>query len=251
MPLCAEGTSDFDMIGMELVYNNLGGLGPNKDDPEELRFEKLTSNIDDPDHPGTPFTFQMVITNLTAYHLTQPKLNGIAGSFVQLAISEGVTRFRVQLVADLQNNPLPAPIRHPFFTFFDFDHPVQNKYITNETCGETIQFPGNQIRKIHGNTTDLVKVHKAKDGTVTASARKWGARKDNPTEPTALTQAQLDKAIGVEAATTAATPTFEFIIGIVNIKKAARGVMDRDCTPMKRMFQLAGFSAAKVCDTSV
>jgi hypothetical protein len=251
VPLCGSGENDIDTTNMEVVHSNMGGLGPDFKKPKELRYSKVVSNFfEDPAKPGTPFSFQLVMTNLSAYDLDKPQMNGMSGAFGNFGISSGFTRFRIDLVANEDNDPITVGIKNPFFTFFDFDHKERNNQNTNATCGEVIELPGDQYIKVHGQTTDSMYVYTGQsvtgsNGDVFASSLKFGSIKDNPTDPTKLTADQYNKAIGAEAKSL----SFEFELGIANLAKARTGVVDTSgCAPMNRWFQLAGYSAAKTCN---
>jgi len=230
---------------MEVVHSNMGGLGPDVSKPKELRFKNVVSKyFDDPATPGTPYSFQLVMTNLSAYDLDKPKLNGMNGAFGNFGISSGFTKFRIALVENEDDDPITVGIKNPMFTFFDFDDKTKNNQRTSSTCGETIDLAAGQYSKFHGQTTDSMNVWKGPGGQVVVTSLKFGAMNDNPSDPEKLTQTQYNKAIGVEANSL----VFEFELGIANIAKAQTGVIDTSgCPPMNRWFQLAGYSAVKTC----
>ena len=243
VPLCDPTTEDFRFEGMEVIYNNLGGMGPNTAHPREIRIGMLLSNFEDPANPGEAAHFQLVITNLTEYNTDRASRNGLSGAFAQVNIGpRGFTRLRFNLVADLDNNPLTIPIHSPFFSFFDFDYTTKSQLIKDRTCGEVAVFEDSQFNEFFGETSDDVHIHTSSDGTKTCSAKVWGDAWDNVKDPEKLTPTQLKRSVGVEARST----TFEFSVGLSNLKKAQEGIIDMTgCRELRRNFQIGGFSAAR------
>jgi hypothetical protein len=244
MPLCKPSESDIDTTNMEVVHSNMGGLGPDFNKPKELRYRNVVSAyFDDPAQPpGTPYSFQLVMTNLSAYDYAKPMINGMSGAFGNFGISSGFTRFRIALVANEDNDPITVGIKSPMYTIFDFDRKSNQE--KNKTCGEAIKLPVSQYNKVYAQTTDSMNVWTGVGGKVVASSIKMGGVADNPTDPTHLTEEQYKKAIGVEAKTLA----FEFELGIANLAKAGTGIINTTgCHPMNRQFQFSGYSALKQC----
>jgi hypothetical protein len=65
--------SELDIRTATVVYNNLGGAGPDKSDPQEMRFRGGVS------HDGKPF--DLVITAMTSYTAGNVNKNGKDGGF--------------------------------------------------------------------------------------------------------------------------------------------------------------------------
>lgn len=246
MPVCEELVTDFKLEGMEIVYNNLGGLGPNFDDPPEIRFKSILSNFPDPDDPSKKATFQFVITNETAYDSDRTTKNGVNGVLANVNIGKGKTKLRFRLVDDLDNNPIRIGIKYPLFSFFDFDHSDKSKMLKDETCGEVMQFAPDQFLETYGVTTEDMYVHRSPDNTTTVSALHWGDEHDNVQDPLKLTRHQLNKSFAVLASST----DFNFEVGIVNLKDSHTGQMSTaGCKRKRRNLLIGGFSAAKIqCD---
>merc|ERR1711988_600416 len=176
VPLCDPTSEDFRFEGMQVIYNNLGGMGPNTSHPREIRIGMLLSNFEDPAKPGEAAHFHLVITNLTEYNTDRAYKNGLSGAFAQVNIGpRGFTRLRFNLVADIDNNPLTIPIHTPFFSFFDFDYTTKDQLIKDRTCGEVAVFEDSQFNEFFGETSDDVHIHTSSDGTKTCSAKVWGS----------------------------------------------------------------------------
>ena len=243
VPVCEQTSTDFKFEGMELVYNNLGGLGPNKKDPREIRFKSVISNFPDPDDASKNATFHFVITNESEYFSQRTWLNGVFGVLANVNIGKGITRMRFRLVDDLDNNPLRIPIETPLFSFFDFDHTDKFHSLRDKTCGEVMQYPGKNIVGSYGITTDDMFVYRAPDNTTTVSALHWGDGHDNVKDPAKLTHHQLNKSFAVVAKST----DFSFDVGIVKLKKSHDGSMKTNgCGKKRRNLMIGGFSAAKI-----
>jgi len=244
VPLCGESETDIDLSGMELVHNNLGGAGPNTDEPKELRFSNVLTKTTDEN--GDPVYIHLVIANKTNYDGRCAYKNGKWGSFGKICMYSGITEFQYSLVADINDTPLAdvgVNIEQPFMTFFDFDHAAPKW----GSCGEVMQFAADQVAHLYSTTTDTMDIHTASDGTFTVTAIKYGDGKDNVKDPTEMTQAQFDKSVGIAFAST----TFTVTAAISDRPSALEGTLDASMCPDgigTRLTQIAGYSASKTCD---
>lgn len=74
----------FDFFQSEIVYSNLGGLGPDTSSPSGIRFANVGGAT--VDGVGT-FRFDLVVTARSAYTASDPSLNGLNGRFAQINFS--------------------------------------------------------------------------------------------------------------------------------------------------------------------
>jgi hypothetical protein len=100
---CIGQALSFSLEQGDILYNNLGGLGPSTDSRRGIRYVNvLTAPLE-----GRLTNFDLVVTNLTKYSSDTPANNGISGKTARINLAcNSNTRFRVRVMlscATLQN----------------------------------------------------------------------------------------------------------------------------------------------------
>jgi len=67
-----------------MIYNNLGGLGPNTSDPPEIRLTDVGAVVDE---HGNSHSYDLVITNRSAYQSPHPHLNRVVNGMFQIDVA--------------------------------------------------------------------------------------------------------------------------------------------------------------------
>jgi len=188
---------DWSFKNAVIVANNLGGVGPNFSDPEEIRYQGVANEVD------------MVVTIDKAYqkgtYSTNPKIkpnpvtgvmeagnsnNGWSGKFGQVNIQGGTSvAMKFSLVETGTNNLIDiAPKEKVFFSVFDLDRgsPKDYEYVDFNTPVDSYSVTPTSTVIISGDTKSLE-----------GKAGRFGTDSDNPTNPLEMTQVQKDSAIWV------------------------------------------------------
>jgi len=138
-----------------VVNNNLGGYGPQFNDPRELRITNLHDN-------GK--TFDVVVTNVTEYYGVlnhKVNTNGVEGIFAHIGLSYGKTVFRMRFVDVGSYAPLVMEDGHKFeMTVFDFDR-GNNKVLpggTGKKCAEMVGMSKPNFAAHYGKDSKELKV---------------------------------------------------------------------------------------------
>jgi len=167
--------SDLNFDTAELVSNNLGGQGPNHNDPLEIRFKDIS-----PVHSGT---IDLVVTNTTAYETAESSANGkeaheIFGQINVQTNTEVGLKFEFQ---DEHGEPVVMP--DFYFTWADIDGWGQNGVMITH---EHVVFPDIKGEPIASEDTE-VKVTNH-EGSWSVSSTLVGRGCDNPKDPMNFTR---------------------------------------------------------------
>jgi len=155
IPTLCNQTVYLDTSKQNLVRNNLGGFGPNKNDPQEMRFANPVAGID---IKITAKDGAYKATDQDGEHEGSLNLNGARGDFGTINVmhrgGKGKPkyrshRFRFDFVKTGTDTLVTVP--SIMFTFFDIDHPKLN--------GETIQ-SCDADRAVRSEPTDLMVMSK-------------------------------------------------------------------------------------------
>uniref|UniRef100_A0A7S1RX34 Uncharacterized protein n=1 Tax=Alexandrium catenella TaxID=2925 RepID=A0A7S1RX34_ALECA len=185
---------------MSIKSNNLGGKGPDTDQPEGLVYvaqpfnSGLDSSVEIHLHAVNEFYFahsEEEGTNLTAdYHPEWPKVNGITGHFATINVHPGTnvtcTLHGYDPVAK-ENVKLPKWA----MTFFDLD--------TGKDGDKSVEYLriNNFKNYFVTNTTELEVRHEG-EGAMKFTGTVEGTGDDNPDEPLKLTAVQKNRAVSFE-----------------------------------------------------
>jgi len=171
-----------NLVGANLKSDNLGGMGPNLGDPQEIRFGNVFQTAANQE-------VDLVITNLTAYaHNRQGDENCLNGEYGNINVLTGTS---VSLKFELKVGD--APLQHVprvAFTIFDVDEGRRNKgqeYVS--VCGwDKWTVPANSE----------LEQFEAPDGCVKHGSTTIGNAADNPRDPARLTEQQYARSIAYE-----------------------------------------------------
>jgi len=180
---------DWNFFDAKVTANNLGGLGPNFSDPEEIRYS------------GVHDKFDMVVTVGPGYHTVPNKYglsgstnNGLLGKFGQIntaGSSQADLKFR--LVDAGTNNLFKINADEKIqFSIYDLD---SNKNFPDEH--EFVQFhtPVASYSTVENSTVEVF--GQGSDGTLWAQSGRAGTGGDNPTDPLKMTEEQEVSKISV------------------------------------------------------
>jgi len=199
---------DWNFFNAKVTVNNLGGVGPNKSDKQEIRYSNVADEID------------LVLTidaNQAKPYVTNPTCkddegnkcvigvdkdcpkpgmtcgddnNGIHGKFGQVNVKGDTSvAMKFTLVDAGTDDPVDiAPGQKVFFSVFDMDASIQgaNEYVDFTTPLDSHRTTPTTTVKITGDDKHLY-----------AQSGRQGDDSDNPTDPLAMTQVQKDSAIWV------------------------------------------------------
>lgn len=111
-----------------IIYNNLGGKGPNSSDPREIRYSSGVSCTGEP--------FELVVTAGSEYATSKPENNGKRGAFGQISLSsDKSTDLKFSFVVPGTNQPVALPEVH--MAMFDLDGAVSHGRASTLSKGYT------------------------------------------------------------------------------------------------------------------
>jgi len=166
--------SKLDLASATVVSNNLGGIGPQKTDPHELRFRAGTS------YSGVPF--DLVIINLTEYTPGNIGNNGKDGGFGRITMKcDTDARFRFSFVEQGSYKPVVQDEVH--MATYDLDGGGTGGLETVSSIGYTGYVTDPNPNLLADLDNDQI--------TFKSIGKSW----DNPSDPTVLTPDQRRNAI--------------------------------------------------------
>jgi len=175
---------DWNFFGANVTQNNLGGFGPNLADHEEIRYSGVLS-----DHGQRA---DLVVTADGPYRVHNPTQNGLLGKFGQINIVDD-TEVTLKFSLVLAGTDIPFNITATeklVVSVYDLDS-------NNGVDHEYVQFlTGVASHSVTANTTVEVSGNDG-DGSLYAQSGRAGDFADNPTDPLAMTQLQIDSKISV------------------------------------------------------
>jgi len=190
---CAN-VKDWNFFHSTVTQNNLGGVGPNKSDKQEVRFADVADMIDlvltiDKAHQVKPYVTNDVNKKNKADWTPGYENNGISGKFGEINIRGG-TSVAMQFTLVESGTDIPvqiAPEQTVFFSVYDLDGTsVGQEYIKFTTPVDSYKTTTSTTVKIAGGDTNLQ-----------ATAGRGGSDLDNPSDPLALTQLQMDSTVWI------------------------------------------------------
>jgi hypothetical protein len=196
---------DWDFFASKVTSNNLGGLGPNFEDKQEIRYSSILKNNDKVD---------MVITVGEGY-ITVPNKkgesgstnNGLLGKFGQVNVrGDSSAEFTIRLV-DAGTDKL-YDIRKDQkvqFSVYDFDR-AGNRVSEHEFA--QFKTPVASYSVVEGATVEVE--GDGSDGTLYVQSGRAGSAADNPTDPLKMTPIQQQSKISV---TYVGTAEWKIVLG--------------------------------------
>lgn len=181
--ICSDSTpADLSNV----VSNNLGGVGPNTDDPEEIRYKdaiNLNGRLVD-----------VVLVALQPYVTPKPERNGNKdGLFGRFTIRTGTSTQMNFLFQDAATHE-PVAIPDISLTFYDIDEAIEFRD-ENQLQRETLTVCSAEEVYVTEDS-ELIYVDNGRCKSVTSSV--IGDRFDNPTHPDTLTKAQAARSVTYE-----------------------------------------------------
>lgn len=183
---------DFPFLDMKTVLrSNLGLKGPDLGAEEGLVFEGFDR---EPGRTAKPIELHVnVVSDFNAFHPAQiDKLgffDGPGSKFMGINLQQG-TEVTLKFTVTEPGNTVPIRLDKMDLTFFDLDtHTSGNNKEFVKASGFTNQvtYAGTQLQ-ISGDPSDIF----------TYSATQPGTAADNPTDPTSLTELQLQRAVSLQ-----------------------------------------------------
>jgi len=191
-PKDCENVQDWNFMNAQVTVNNLGGVGPNKEDTKEIRYSGVANGIDLVLTTDAPYAVNPKVKDFNGTQLDGAGNNGINGKFGQVNV-KGNTAVQMTFTLVEEGSDVPVSIspdttiffsvydldRNPFtkpsYEYVDFTTPVDSYRVTNTTTA-----------KVTGDDKHLY-----------AMATRFGDDADNPSDPLNMTQLQLDSAVWI------------------------------------------------------
>jgi len=161
-------------------HNNLGGLGPDKDEPKEIRYGSIGKN--------NGKSIDMIVSTSGEYRTPMPKLNGIRGKFALLALSNGTkTPLKIRFVDS--DTDKPATLLKFYLSFLDIDHSTNKEHKQKE------KVYAKGFREYFRSKKTAIKRKGEGKGWTSFTAMKSGDSKDNPSDPLKLDTEQKRRVV--------------------------------------------------------
>jgi len=189
-PERCKNVKDWNFFNSEVTANNLGGVGPNFSDKQEIRYSNVANEVDlvvtiDKANQKAPYAANNgAITN------------GVNGKFGQVNVLGGTSAsLTFTLVEAGTEVPVyVAPDQKVFFSVYDLDNSGPGKP-GKPQAHEYSEFT-TELDSYKVTPTTTIKVTGDKKSLQATSGRQ-GNEEDNPTDPLALTQVQMDSTVWV------------------------------------------------------
>ena len=181
---CLTTQTEIDFVSATLMYNNLGGMGPNFDEPAMLRYAGVGTKDGD--------RVDLTVTAVTAYVPTNTASNGLNGAFgqINMNVNQAATFEFAFVNADAGDAAMSVD---PFyFSFFDLDG---SKKVTEYWCWD--DEPG-RLELSYEDSADISAYAQATscEGGAGSSTvfvgEEMGFGCDNPMDPTNLYKIDCD-----------------------------------------------------------
>merc|ERR1711865_1340413 len=175
---------DWNFFDAEVTQNNLGGVGPNLNDKQEIRYSGVISKGN--------LHGDLVVTSGEGYKIHNTTKNGLNGEFGQINIQgSSHAQFTFNLVEAGTDAPFPIEATEKLhFSVYDLDS-------GNVADHEFAQFvTGVASHSVTATTTVAVSGNDG-DGTLYAESTRLGKEEDNPSDPLAMTKLAEDSKIAV------------------------------------------------------
>ena len=175
---------DWNFFGAQLTENNLGGLGPNLQDNQELRYSGVIAK-------GS-LHGDLVVKADKRYQVHNATKNGLSGEFGQINIQgSSMALFTFALVQAGTDTPFPIDATEKLqFSVYDFD-------AGNSAEHEFAQFMSEVAsHSVTAKTTVAVSGNDG-DGTLLARSTRLGSEDDNPTDPLNMSELAENSKISV------------------------------------------------------
>jgi hypothetical protein len=163
------------------VKSNLGGLGPDFDEPEEIRYYNVETGID------------LVVTNLTTYTANYAGRNGKNGCFGTLNLLtipyENNSVLLKYSLMKTGTNDLADNVGDVHFTIFDVDQGTSTL--------ETVTFY-DRVETVYTDANCELEQSGSLETGLTFHSTTKGVGNDNPHDPMAMTGQQMDRSVTVQ-----------------------------------------------------
>jgi len=186
VPDC-EDALQWDFNQAEVIENNLAGNGPNKSDPEYIRYTLVTSAKNSP----TNAPIDLLVTSSKSYVNPSPEKNGLNGKFGSITQQCSTSQdYTFQFVKSGTTTPF-GPIPHLMFSIFDSDHGSGWNQglaeITTVKCGSGL------VGYKTSSNNELI--DRKAGGSPQFQSTTVGSMADNPSDPTRLTDLQKARSV--------------------------------------------------------
>lgn len=230
-PGCSN-VKDWTFTHATVTQNNLGGVGPDTADTQEIRYSGVADGIDLILTTNKPYAVNPKIKDYDGRMLDGAGNNGMNGKFGIVNVKGGTSvDMTFTLVEADTDTPVEIdPGQTVFFSVFDLDaNRATNKgkafeFVKFTTPVDSYAVSDSTTVKLSGNNNNLY-----------ARSGRYGSEDDNPTNPLEMTQLQKDSAVSI---TYKGRNTWGMTFGEGNNpgKKAGRNLMfagrsEDDCPP--------------------
>lgn len=195
---------------VSLVYSNLGGVGPDTDQEEGIRYGNV--------FPHSDKVIDMLINARSFYncsnhseHKTHPQIadqmsNGLKGLFGAITVSSASSvKVQVSFVEAGTDNPVFLTGGF-FFTIYDIDQQRDNHGV------ESIRISGYEYFNVSANTSVQVLSNGEREGLFFSSAA--GTLEDNPRNPHIMSEPQLQRSVAFAFPDGTSTFHMELSVGL-------------------------------------
>jgi hypothetical protein len=197
---CKEPSTYLDFRSAEVTSNNLGGLGPNLNDAEEIRYSRV--GVFEGGALDLVVTADKDISQNWTYKPWNVSQNGLNGEFGIVNLFSGEERHDSEVhlhFAIVQSGTSTPVVLDAFaFMFFDFDtglHEQQIEYVelspTQPGFGGGAGFASYLVT----GTTELNITEQDELGCYKFTATKHGTAADNPTSSMMLAREEADRSV--------------------------------------------------------
>lgn len=228
----AEGTNEVEyhnFVFSDIIYNNLGGLGPDTDSPPGIRYGGVT------EIGGT--RIDMVLTSSGSYDTSVPDKNGLSGNL-------GVVNVKNDASVDFTVTFLNAETDEPvtlgkfYLGFFDIDNGQagMQEVLTIGGFDSQLLLPGSELA-----------VSTVGDRTA-FTASSWGIGADNPIDPLMLTDLQAKRTVSLKFP--AGLSSVQFTYSVTKNADYKGQVEYDEWESVGRHFLFAGMTSAYFCEAT-
>jgi len=188
VPYLPSSTSGRNYIDWDLCNksykSNLGGLGPDTDAPEELRFYNITDE-------GSEGSIDLVITATSEYTAKTVDNNGVHGCFGVINVKSsktGTNSVNFDFSTYKTGTYDPVSFSLQYFTLFDMDE--------SDTAVESITLY-DRVEEVFQYPDDELEMEGDLASGLTFTSTEFGVGADNPVSPMNLTETQLKRSVTV------------------------------------------------------
>eukprot|EP00928_Gymnodinium_smaydae_P002398 TRINITY_DN1084_c0_g2_i2.p1 TRINITY_DN1084_c0_g2~~TRINITY_DN1084_c0_g2_i2.p1 ORF type:complete len:494 (-),score=77.57 TRINITY_DN1084_c0_g2_i2:76-1557(-) len=221
-----------NLVFSQVIYSNLGGLGPDTSSPSGIRYGNVTTLN------GAEIDMTIVAGN--GYKSPVPFQNGVKGKLASVDV-QGNSSVEFTVTFLKAGTDETVELGAFFFSVLDIDKGI---YKGKDSCAETLTIGGFSDYLLNG-ATDIE--YSQADGlsSFKASGKQEGTLLDNPVDPMMLTELQAKRTVSFKFP--AGLSTFKFNYSVTE----NQDVTDPQRARRGRWFFLGGLTAEYFCKPEV